>query len=190
MIGLLTGIISGIIVLVGQSLIPLIVKRYWRWHVPDVYVTISEPYVIKEKGITNHRFSFILKLENGTDASLSFFTPRFYIRNKLMESQWEEASLITKDVTLGDIESGKAPLTPIFNTSYCMENPFQARKIEVKPHDFIESGITYNIYHSPTYYKKWFFGKPLIEGKIVVKPVGSKPITEYVYFDEVVKYVE
>ncbi len=182
--------VGGIVALIGQSLIPLIVARQWQWRAPAVYVTAKNTYIIKEKDVTNHRYNMILKLENGTDAPLSFSTPEFYIHNKLVQTHWEEAGLLTPPFTIGDVESGKAPLILTYSTSSCMDSPFLRRKICVNPHDFIETSITYNTFTAPKYYRKWCIGKPQIEGKLIIKPVGSTPITKTVYFNEIIEYAE
>ncbi|HEY3273925.1 MAG TPA: hypothetical protein VGJ92_09195 [Methanocella sp.] len=53
-INLFAGFIGGLLVLIGSSLIPLIINKYWNRNLPAVYVTSGKGEIWNEAGITNH----------------------------------------------------------------------------------------------------------------------------------------
>lgn len=152
LLNLVAGGLGAIIVIIWNTVIPLVINRVWKRNMPDIRVTSRAGYIWNEKGITNHRFDLGLKLDNGTDSPLSFSTPRFYVRTggyTQNTKKWEEASLITQGFTYGEYLDGKAPTMPTHVDDTVPKNPFQAKKIRVEAHDFVESSVSFDLHKAP-----------------------------------------
>lgn len=197
---LLVGILIVIIVVLCKWSIPKILERVWNYRYPRVYVNVSKyNFVRPQEGVINHYFYIDLIVENDENSTLTFSTPQFFVRNSsqlnILQPNWVETKMVIPLFSLKESKNEKIPRNVTINGTIS-KSIFNTRELRIEAHNLINDYVVFDLPKIPRFHS-WRFVftlSPSIRigidrgswaiGKIVIKPVGRKPISKIIYIDK------